>query len=125
MIQAKVSFRWNGPRVAKANVAALMAGIQAGAEYLARQIESNISIIGPPASEPGEFPHVDTGELQDRIEVQRGRGYSVRVVATAEHAEYVEKSRPFIRRTYLEERKRLRHVIMSRARASVGHTKLE
>lgn len=37
----------------------------AGAELLRASIQYNIGIQGPPRSSPGEFPHRETGELQE------------------------------------------------------------
>jgi hypothetical protein len=39
----------------------------AGAELLRTEVQANIGIQGPPRSVPGEFPHRDSGDLQESI----------------------------------------------------------
>jgi hypothetical protein len=74
------------------------------ADYLAQKVRTNLSVPGPEASAPGQFPHLQSGELRASIAVYADRrSLTCEVVAEAEHAEYVEKARPFLQRTLDEE----------------------
>jgi hypothetical protein len=81
------------------------------AEYFASRLRQNISHPGPPASMPGEFPHQATGELHDSIRVEGNRSdLSLSIIIDADHALAVEKKRPFISRTLLEEIPTMRRI---------------
>lgn len=115
MITATTSYHDRASEVLRSVRARAERAIVAGAQYIARRVRENISTPGPPASAPGEYPHVDTGELLASIEV-RGTGMQRTVVATADHAEQVEQSREFMQRTYRENRKRLREIVFGELR---------
>jgi hypothetical protein len=110
---ARVTMKWYGDRCERGIRTALENRLAAVGEFLADEIQGNISTQGPPASVPGEFPHKDTGELFSSIySVINRRALTVRVVATAPHAKYVEASRPFIRRTLFESRAAMRRIML-------------
>lgn len=77
--------------------------VRDAAELLMRDTVQNISRgHSPPASVPGEFPHVETGELSRSAKVEQVNepgGIYAAVVFTAAHAGFVEKMRPFLSRT--------------------------
>lgn len=71
----------------------------------------------PPASVPGDYPHRDTGELSQsgRINIDKeSDGIFARVSFTADHAPYVEKSRPFLSRTADERREKVQRTLLRR-----------
>jgi hypothetical protein len=74
------------------------------ADYMAQKVRANLSVPGPEASAPGQYPHLQSGELRASIAVYVDRGsLTCEVVAEAEHAPYVEAARPFLQRTLDEE----------------------
>lgn len=121
----EVKMQWKGERAARNMLSAMQDGIRDGADFLAYQTRANLDTQGPPASTPGEFPHRDQGDLQAGIKVVEKRSQKqVSVLSTAAHSAFVEASRPFLRKTYLENKQRLRHVVLSRAKARYGHFRL-
>lgn len=105
---------WHGPRVTREIRAGMRERLLAAGEALAEKVQENIDVQGPPASLPDEFPHKETGELQDSIHVRLdARSLSVDVVADAEHAPFVEEIRPFLRRTMREMKPVLRRIILA------------
>lgn len=120
-----VKMDWQGPRAARNMLGALQDGIRAGAEFLADETRHNIGIQGPPASAPGEFPHRRSGDLQAGIQVAENRSQkSCSVISTADHSQAVEARRPFLRKSYLENKQKLRHVVLNRAKSRYGHFRL-
>lgn len=121
----EVKMDWQGPRAARNMLSAMQDGIREGGDFLAHQTRANIDTQGPPASTPGDFPHRESGDLQDGIKVVERRAQrQVSVISTAAHSAFVEAARPFLRRTYLENKGRLRHVVLARAKARYGHFRL-
>lgn len=78
------------------------------AQKLANAIRQNISTPGPDPSEPGQFPHRQSGELIDGIKVIQRNQYRFDVVSTADHAGIVEETRPYFERTINEQFEMLR-----------------
>lgn len=72
------------------------------ANKLASAVRRNISTPGPEPSEPGEYPHKQSGELKSSVKVTRRNQYRIDVSVDAPHAEYVEAIRPFLSRTVNE-----------------------
>lgn len=117
MIQAGlVSLVYRGYELKRKADAAMLAGAIAAAEELKHRTQVNISAVGPPHSVPGEYPHNITGELSEsaRIVVDAPKKRAV-VRFEAEHAPYVEEIRPFIDRSYMENRLALRRIAMMEA----------
>lgn len=114
--------RWYGPSVARQVRDEMKARLALAAEELRAQVVENISTDAPPHSLPGEFPHQISGELADSIRVETDkRSLTVRVVADADYALALElgtanmSPRPFMRRTMLQMRSRLRAIILGGA----------
>jgi hypothetical protein len=83
------------------------------AGFLAGVLGGAFNTPGPPASLPGEFPHRVSGDLQRSIQMRLDRrSLSVRVIATAPHADVLEARRPFLRRTMRELRPTLRAILL-------------
>lgn len=74
------------------------------AEKLAKMIRKNISTPGPEPSQPGEYPHKQSGDLAAGIRVVQRNQYRFDVVSEADHAGYVESVRPYMERTIHEGR---------------------
>lgn len=76
--------------------------LEAGAETLAKAIETNISVPGPPASVPGEYPHIDTGDLQGHITTKVYTDSLAGVISEMDYSQSVEVKRPYIVRSFTE-----------------------
>lgn len=125
MIYAEVEIEWKGERAARNMLSAVLDGIEHGAHFLAGKIRDNIDIPSPPASAPGEYPHADTFELHDRVRVEVDRRRKTcHVTSEAEHSAVVEESRPFLRRTYLENKSALRRAVLAKSKQSYGHFRI-
>lgn len=110
---AKSSVRWYGPQVAQSIRDQMKRRLDRAGRAVAASVRRNISRQGPPHSVPGEFPHRVSGDLQSSIRVETDRrSLTVRVVADAPHAEFIEAKRPFLRRTLREMRSELRAIIL-------------
>lgn len=70
------------------------------AEKAASIIRSNISTPGPEPSQPGEYPHMQSGDLHDGIAVEN-TGDEVAVVSESGHSAHVEEIRPFMQRSII------------------------
>lgn len=81
------------------------------AEFIAQEVQQNISTAGPPASRPGEYPHVDQGDLIASVHARKGSGLSYDIVADAPHARIVEEKRPFLVRSLDELRGEIRSIV--------------
>lgn len=125
MLTASVKIEWKGDRAGRNMLAAMLHGIQAGGNFLADRTRDNIDTPSPPASAPGEFPHLQSGELHDSIRVEMNRRKkTVEVTAAAEHAAIVESTRPYLRLTYLQNKSRLRRIVLDNAKTRYGHFRL-
>lgn len=92
--------------------------LRQAAEFLADAVQANIGTPGPPHSVPGEYPHMITGQLHGGIRVTSAPGgYGYQVRSTAPHSKPVEAIRPFLERTFRENRSRVRAIILGRGRA--------
>lgn len=84
--------------------------IRAGVDELASILVDNITAKSGEPSLPGEYPATQTGELANSVvtDVNRvgGRVHGS-VSVNAAHAEYVEKMRPFFKRTVEENRQHI------------------
>lgn len=124
-IYAEVEIEWRGEHCARGMLEAATDGVNAGGEMLAQKIRDNISTQGPPASTPGAFPHMASGDLQQSVRaIVDRRRRRCHVVATAPHAAAVENARPFIRRTYLESKSAMRETVLRVARQKYGHFRI-
>lgn len=113
MARTSVTMKWYGERCRRDLRAELLDRLEAAAEHVVEQTKQNIAAPGPPASRPGEYPHRVSGELQGSISsVVNARDLSVRVVATAPHARFVEARRSFLRRTFRESRSTIRQIVL-------------
>ena len=70
-------------------------------DFLVGTIKENIGFVGPPRSQPGQFPHMDTTALHDSIE-GKVHGWGSVVTASTEYASMLEfgtdkmAARPFM-----------------------------
>jgi len=89
------------------------------ASYTRRMISESTRANG--ASEPGEYPHADTGRLRNSVthDVERGTNGEIigRVGSNVEYAEYLERgtrkmaARPFLLRAVLEMKDEIRRIL--------------
>lgn len=63
-----MSIKWYGDKFNDRLEAQLQDGITDATEFYAGKVREKISTPGPPRSEPGQPPHVDTGDLLASIE---------------------------------------------------------
>ena len=98
-----LQFKNHSRRVIRSVERQAMKRLERAGHAVAAQVRDNISTAGPPHSLPGDYPHTISGELRDNIfiDVDR-RGMTVTIGARAEHAEHVERIRPFLSRTLAE-----------------------
>ena len=114
-----MTVKWHGERVMKMIEAKVMKGAAAGAEELRKLVVKNITQTSGRPSRPGEYPATQTGQLAGSIKVRRmkvGKKTVFSVVANAKYASFVEKMRPFLKRTARENRDHLREVIMKNSK---------
>lgn len=111
MPNTSVKISWNGAKLLKGMEAGLARGVFKGAQIVRERIQTNISVVGPPHSMPGEFPHLITGRLQDSVKiVGNAKKMEAKVVVEAPHAVWLEfgtskmAPRPFIVRSMNEVR---------------------
>jgi len=105
-------------KVAERIVDEVFDNLRRAGDHLADSIRSNISTPGPEASVPGDFPHRQSGDLQGSIRVYANRKtQTVAVVAEAPHAEIVEKMRPFMTRTLIEQMPEIERICTTRISA--------
>ncbi len=93
--------------------------LQAGANFLVDRVKANISVSGPPASVPGEYPHVDTGDLKANVHAKVNARRAL-VISDLDYSEAVEDKRPFMQRTYEESKKELYDVMIASGRRVMG-----
>lgn len=111
---SRTRLNWHGPSVSRDLRNEMKVRLAAAAEALAAKIRQNISVQGPPASRPSEYPHKVSGELESSVVVKLDlRSLSVEVHDTAPHAMAVEKRRPFMRRTLREMKPELRRIVLN------------
>lgn len=122
-----VTLKWHGDALTRDVRRAAERGVKAAALHLKEKLQINIGVVGPPRSLPGDFPHVDTGELQDSaVAIADAKNLSWRVVMTAPHATFLEfgtstmAPRPFGRRTMEEEKDTLSQIIVSHIKPATG-----
>lgn len=112
---SSVSMKWYGDSVTREIREDLKVRLVAAGDYLVAQVQANIAEPGPPHSAPGDFPHKVSGELSESVSAKFDRrSMSVTVTASAEHAPFVEDSRPFLRRTLRESRSAIRGIMLGR-----------
>jgi hypothetical protein len=116
--RSSVTMKWNGDKILRKLEAEIDSRLLECAQAVAEQMRDNVSEHGPPASTPGDFPHRITGELEGSIRAIQNKKGEARVVAEAEHAPYVEKLRPFFRRTHREMRSRMRAIMLGKGRGT-------
>jgi hypothetical protein len=107
---SNVRIAWRERPVRTAAEKRLVRRMHAGGIALAKIIQSNISTPGPSHSFPGQYPHRISGRLHASIHV-RVVGMDVQIVARVPHAKYVERTRPFMRRSLEENRAYVKRVI--------------
>lgn len=100
---ASTRVKWNGDLWQMRFENRLVDNVRRAADFVADATRKNISTPGPPSSSPGEYPHIDRGDLAGSIRSEVDRDtLAGKVVAGAPHAGAVEQIRPFLVRT-LEE----------------------
>lgn len=117
--------RWYGERVTMAVRNKMKKRLEKAGRFAVKAVRENIATQAPPASLPGEFPHRQSGDLYRSTEMRLDRrSLTVRIVASAPHAEHVERNRPFLRRTLRKIKPQLREILLGNSGGS-GRYKLE
>lgn len=93
--------KWFGERQAKRLSGLAKRRSKACAREAARLIVEEISIPGPSASIPGEYPHKQSGGLSEGVGIDESDLYWS-VVSSAAHAGAVEQIRPYFMRAIRE-----------------------
>lgn len=96
--------KWYGDTVRAALINKAGKRAEKAAKLLAKMIRENIDTPGPEHSKPGEFPRKQSGELMAGVRVVQRNQYRYDVVSTSDHAEIVERMRPYMLRTLEEQR---------------------
>jgi hypothetical protein len=108
----RVRIQWFGARVLRRIDRHLQGRLAQVATEVRDQVKENISIptavYGP--SMPGEYPHLDSGQLRESVYGQVV-GDSAYVGATAPHAKIVELRRSYLKRTMIEMRRRIKEIL--------------
>lgn len=103
--------QWNSEKLIEDVTREATFRVNVAALYLTEKIKENISVPVFPRSLPGNFPHMETGELRESIVfdiVTTEAGVEAVVSSSIPYADYLERgtrtmaARPFFRRTFLE-----------------------
>jgi len=109
-----VETSWHGPAAVSSIRRAMAAKFDRIGSMLVRRMRENIGVStaqsGP--SRPGEYPHKDTGELQNSLEYHASPE-GLELEADAPHAAIVEIKRPYMRRTIDENLPTIRYMLES------------
>lgn len=123
-----LTLRWNGEQLVRETHRAAAEGVFEAALIVKEQLQINIGIMGPPRSLPGDFPHVDTSELQDSVKVHgSSRNLEARVIVEADYARPLEfghgsvAPRPFMLRTLEQAKKEAARAIINAIRRGYGN----
>jgi hypothetical protein len=106
-----VTIAWFGAKILQEFKMEMKRRAMRAARTLANQLADNIDTPGPQASAPGEFPHAQTRELLYSINVHDDGEMGASVSVDAEHARFVEKSRPFFDRTIRDCERRIEKIL--------------
>ena len=118
---AKATAVWHGERLRVKIEGHFKTQLLKAAEMLRSQTVRNLSIgrtriEGP--SEPGEFPHVDTGDLRKSVKAQRLSNDHAVVFFTVSYGLFHEiGDRPFLKRTFDEIKHKLAKVLMAKPKS--------
>jgi HK97 gp10 family phage protein len=102
--------KWFGERFLDKIKDGVQRHVLEAAEKVADQVRINIGQPCPPHSDPGDFPHRESGELQESIHVRMVAGKLIKaeVYSTSKKMVWLEfgtsrmAARPFLRRTLAE-----------------------
>lgn len=86
-----MKMKWRGDAAARAITRRLGSNLPKAADAIVEAARHLIGVQGPPPSEPGDPPHVDSGRLIDSLYAEiDAAGLAARVGSTEEHAVYTE-----------------------------------
>jgi phage gpG-like protein len=71
------------------------------------------------ASAPGEYPKTDTGRLTSSIYAQRVDKYGAQVGTNIEYGLFLEQIRPWLNRTYMENRDKIEKIFNDALRDAI------
>ena len=128
---SKVIFKWNGPQVLSIVRKGVKEGMKAAAEFTEEKMKELVSIPYPPASEPGQPPHLRTGDFRDAITHEvSSDGKIARIgIAKAADCPYARlleigtdemAPRPWARTTLIRYGKEIVKVLGRKAKLTVG-----
>ena len=116
----KVTYKFSIKEVTNAVTGAMANRMKAVGQHMEKRVKANISTAFPPASEPGQYPHMRTGDLRDAISYE-AHADAVRIgVATAADCSYAKwleigtskmAPRPFLRMSLDTEVQRIAKMI--------------
>lgn len=110
--------RWYGPKIIKEVEGEVQRRLKLAAEAVTAQAKRNVSIptstAGP--SQPGEFPHADTGRLRQSIMWEIVSKHVARVGTPLKYGLYLEflMNRSYLRRTLIEMRPILKRIFTAK-----------
>lgn len=112
--------RWFGPKLRGRVDARVGQNLWKAAHHVANETKINLSTAYPPASSPGEFPHLRTGALRASIQPEVDFAQQTAIVGSdLEYSRYLETGttkmdpRPFLTTTLEQERTTIRRILTS------------
>jgi hypothetical protein len=119
MLAAKAAVRWNQVGYTRDLRLILQDRLYAVGREVVAVVRENIAQVSPPRSQPGDFPHREFGELSASIDFRVNRNrLRVEVFSDSPYALPLElgtrnmAARPFLRRSLVEARSRVRAVML-------------
>lgn len=101
-----MSLKWNGSQVFGQVEDRIRNNVERALAHLVDALQENLNTPYPPASDPGEFPHKRTGNLQASVYYQFDRRrFTGDIIVDAPYAVYLEEGtqkmqeRPFLQPT--------------------------
>jgi len=122
---SKAKITWHGDKLNRKLNAAVGDAIEEGTNFLRDQCREAVSDPYPPASSPGESPHLRTGKgrssILHAVNFRKLVGY-VFVADTGKHMVYLEQGtryilpRPWLKPTFDKTKKRIKSMVFDRLR---------
>ena len=93
-----MALKWYGTEVKRIIRVRLHTNLEAALGVIADETNAAISVVGPPRSQPGEPPHIDTKELYGSYDLAiKPNALEGSVGSSVEHAVYMELGTPTVK----------------------------
>jgi hypothetical protein len=120
-------FYWHGEELTNVVRTAMLQRLEETGKMVADQVRHNISTLGPPASDPGQFPHIKKGDLYLSIyhKVLVSPRPQVIIGSTVPHAVFLElgtvkmSPRPFLMRTLFDMREAVKTKMTAKLKINI------